>query len=260
MIDTHAHLDFENFDNDRESAIKRFFDDGGLAIINIGVDWDRNEKSLKIADKNNNIFASLGFHPEGEDFDLNEIEKYLKKNAKNSKVKAIGEIGLDYFHTKDKVKREFQKKLFIKQLEVAKSLSLPVVIHCREAYVDVLKIISVKKFREMKMVMNCFCGGIKETEDFLRFSNLKFSFTGNLTFLKEKDQLLKVVEKIPLEKIMVETDCPFLAPVPNRGKRNEPVYIRYVIEKIAEIKGLKFKKIENQTDKNAIEFFELKMV
>jgi len=268
MIDTHAHLDFKNFDDDRENVIKRFFDDGGKTIINIGVNWEGNNGSLEIAEKNENIFVSLGFHPEEEGLDLRKVENYLKEKAQNSKVKAIGEIGLDYFHTPkqtiqgvtvNKNRIEFQKKLFIKQLEVAKALDLPVVIHCRDAYADVLEIISKKKFQEMKMVMHCFCGGIKETEDFLKLPNLKFSFTGNLTFLKEDDELLKVVEKIPLKKIMVETDCPFLTPTPNRGKRNEPSYVKYVIEKIAEIKGLKSKRIENQTDKNAIEFFDIKV-
>jgi TatD DNase family protein len=260
MIDTHAHLDFEQFDEDRKDVIERFFVDNGKAIVNIGVDKKRNKKTLNIAENNTNIFAVLGFHPETEeDISLKEIEDFLIENCKNSKVKAIGEVGLDYFHCKKPREREFQKKLFTRQLQVAKKIDFPVVIHCRDAYEDLLEIISSDQFREMKMVMHCFCGGLKQTEKFLKFPNLNFSFTGNLTFLKEKDELLKVVEKIPLEKIMVETDCPFLAPVPNRGRRNEPRYVRYVIEKIAEIKGLKSKKIENQTDKNAIEFFELKM-
>lgn len=260
VIDTHAHLDFPQFDKDREKVIDDFFQNGGKFILNIGVDKERNQKTLEIAEKNEKIWAVLGFHPETEsEITELEIEEYLIDKVKNNpKVKAIGEIGLDYFHSRDNKKRDWQKKLFKKQLEIAKELNLPVVIHCRDAYQDLLKIISQEEFKKMKMVMHCFCGGLKETEEFLKFPNLKFSFTGNLTFLKEGDELLKVVEKIPLNRIMAETDCPFLAPAPNRGKRNEPSYVKYVIEKIAEIKNLDFKEVENQTDKNAIEFFHLK--
>jgi TatD DNase family protein len=258
MIDTHAHLDFPQFDKDREKVIKRFFDEKGKAILNIGVDKNRNQKTLEIAKNNKNVFAVLGFHPETEDeIDLKEVEEYLMDNSKNPKLKAIGEIGLDYFHTKDDKKRNWQKKLFDRQLKIAKKLDLPVVIHCRDAYQDLLRIISQKEFKNLKMVMHCFCGGLQETEEFLKFPNLKFSFTGNLTFLKKGDELLAVVDKIPLKRIMVETDCPFLAPVPNRGKRNEPGYVKYVIEKIAEIKKMDYKKIEKETDKNAVEFFDL---
>jgi TatD DNase family protein len=261
MIDTHAHLDFPQFDGDREEVIKRFFDGEGKFILNIGVDKERNQKTLEIAENNKNIFAVLGFHPEiEENIDLREVEYYLMENSNNPKLKAIGEIGLDYFHTKDDKKRIWQKKLFIKQLEITKKLDLPVVIHCRDAYRDLLKIISKKEFENLKMVMHCFCGALEEMERFLKFPNLKFSFTGNLTFLKEGDELLKVVKEIPLDRIMVETDCPFLAPVPHRGKRNEPAYVKYVIEKIAEIKKMDYKKIEKETDKNAVKFFGLKII
>jgi TatD DNase family protein len=259
MIDTHAHLDFPQFDKDRKKVIGDFFKNGGRAIINIGVDKERNEKTLSIARENENIFAVLGFHPETEkETTIQEIDDFLLEKAKNNpKVKAIGEIGLDYFHTKNNEKRAWQKKIFKKQLKIAKQLGLPVVIHCRDAYQDLLEIISSTNFWEMKMVVHCFCGDLKITERFLKFSNLKFSFTGNLTFLKKNDELLKVVKKIPLEKIMVETDCPFLAPVPNRGKRNESGYVQYVIQKIAEIKNLDYREVEKITDKNAINFFKL---
>ncbi len=258
MIDTHAHLDFPQFDKDREKVIEDFFKNGGRAILNIGVDKKRNQKTLLIAEKNEKIFAVLGFHPETEEkITLSEVEKYLIENSKNSKVVAIGEIGLDYFHTKNSKKREFQKKLFIKQLEIAKKLKLPVVVHCRDAYQDLLEIISLTEFKDLKIVAHCFCGDLKITESFLKFSNLKFSFTGNLTFLKEGAELLKVVKKIPLNKIMAETDCPFLAPVPNRGKRNEPSYVKFIIEKIAEIKEADFEEIEKIIDENTIQFFNL---
>lgn len=261
MIDTHAHLDFPQFDKDREKVINDFFENKGKAILNIGVDKKRNQKTLEIAEKNQNIFAVLGFHPETEEKTaIQEIEDFLSEKAKNNpKVKAIGEIGLDYFHSKEPEKREFQKQIFKKQLEIAKKLNLPVVIHCRDAYQDVFEIISDEKFEKLKIVMHCFSGGLKETELFLKLPNLNFSFTGNITFVKKEDELLRVVGKIPLERIMVETDCPFLAPVPNRGKRNEPQFVRFVIEKIGEVKGLSPQKVEKQTDKNAEEFFDIEI-
>lgn len=260
MIDTHAHLDFEQFDKDRKEVLKRFFDDGGFAIVTIGVDEDRIEKTLEIAESNEGVFAVVGFHPESQNLDLNQVEDCLKEKCKNIKVKAIGEIGLDYFHSDQKEEIEFQKKLFIKQLEIAKDLDLPVVIHCRDAYEDLLEIISRVNFSELKMVIHCFCGGKEEAEKFLKLPNLNFSFTGNITFVKNDDKLLQAVRAIPLKRIMAETDCPFLAPVPNRGKRNEPSFVKYVIKKIAEVKELRFKEIEKQTDQNAIDFFDLKIL
>jgi len=260
MIDTHAHLDFEQFDKDRKEVLKRFFDDGGVAIVTIGVDEDRIEKTLEIAENNEGIFAVVGFHPESQNLDLSQVEDCLKEKCKNIKVKAIGEIGLDYFHSDQKEEIEFQKKLFIKQLEIAEDLDLPVVIHCRDAYEDLLEIISRVNFRELKMVIHCFCGGKEEAEKFLKFPNLNFSFTGNITFVKNDDKLLRAVKVIPLKRIMAETDCPFLAPAPNRGKRNEPSFVKYVIKKIMEVKGLRFKEVEGQTDQNAIDFFDLKIL
>lgn len=261
MIDTHAHLDFPQFNKDRKKVINDFFENGGKAIFNIGVDKKRNQKTLEIAGENQNVFAALGFHPEIEkETTIQEIEDFLFEKAKNNpKVKAIGEIGLDYFHSKESKKREFQKQIFKKQLEIAKKLNLPVVIHCRDAYTDVFEIISDEKFEKLKIVMHCFSGGIEEAELFLELPNLSFSFTGNITFVKKDEELLDVIKKIPLNRIMAETDCPFLAPVPNRGKRNEPQFVRFVIEKIAEVKNLSFKEAEKQTDKNAGEFFDIEI-
>ncbi len=258
MIDTHAHLDFKQFEEDRKDVVVRFFDNGGQAILNVGVDKKRIAKTLEIVESYSKIFAIIGFHPsECEKVELGEVEKYLKEKCQHPKVRAIGEIGLDYFYINQEDNKKLQKKLFIKQLEIAKEFDLPVVIHCREAYGDLLKIISQAEFEGMSLVVHCFSGNLKEAERFLKFSNLKFSFTGNITFVKEGDELLKVVNKIPLDRIMAETDCPFLAPVPNRGKRNEPVYVKFVIEKIAEVKRMSFDVAEKIIDENAVDFFNL---
>ncbi len=264
MIDTHAHLDFENFDEDREEVISRFFiENNGKAIINIGVDFKRSLKSIKITNLHKNVFSSVGFHPEildqiGKLFSLEKIVKQLKELAQEKKVVAIGEIGLDYFHNV-KNKKE-QKELFIAQLEIAQKQELPVIIHCRDAYEDVYEIISKKRYADLKMVMHCYGGSIKQTQDFLTLKKMSFSFTGNITFSKKTDaEIFEVIRIIPIEKIMSETDCPFLAPTPMRGRRNEPAFVKFVIEKIAHIKECDLQDAERTLDQNAIDFFCLKI-
>ncbi len=263
MIDTHAHLDFENFKEDQKEVIERFFlNNQNGYIINIGVDFDRNLKSIELAEKHERIFSAIGFHPEVLDenhkvFCLKEAKLQLEKLATNMKVVAIGEIGLDYFHNSKN--KEKQKKLFVSQLDLALKLNLPVVIHCRDAYEDVFEIISQKKYINLNMVMHCFGANLKQTENFLTLKNLKFSFTGNTTFPKKEDtEIFKVIKTIPVERIMVETDCPFLAPNPHRGKRNEPLFVKEVIQKVAYLKECSFEEFRESVDRNAIDFFNLK--
>ncbi len=260
MIDTHTHLDFENFNEDRDDVIENFFKDNGRAIVSIGVNEERIQKTIEISKEYKNVFVSVGFHPEEienlENFD--DIEKYLKKVIKeNDKVVAIGEIGLDYFHSKKESEHQKQKELFEIQLKLAKELSLPVVVHCRDAYADMFEILSKEEYLEISKVLHCYCGEPEHTKRFSELKNLMFSFTGNITFVKDDNFLLESLKMIPIEKIMTETDCPFLAPVPQRGKRNEPKFVRYVIEKIAEVKKISAEKVEQQADQNAIDFFKL---
>lgn len=256
MIDTHAHLDFGNYDNDREDVIARFFDDNGKAIINVGCSERHIENSQRLASFYENIYFTVGIHPEEEDVDPEEVGGKIERFVKEKKAVAIGEIGLDYFHN-DKNKK-WQKGLFVSQLNVARKSGLPVIIHCRNAYDDVHEIISTEEYGSVKMVIHCYEGGVKETEKFLNLPNVWFSFTGNITFAKsESAEIFEIIRSIPLERIMVETDCPFLAPVPNRGKRNEPSFVRHVIDALAEARGLSAERVEEQTDQNAIGFFNL---
>ena len=259
MIDTHAHLDFKEFNEDRAEVIARFFKESGKAIVTVGVNKERNEKAVTLAQKNKAIFASLAYHPEEAEKISpqraeEELKKILEEKINKNKVVAIGETGLDYFHnTENKLK---QKILFEVQLELAKKYKLPTIIHCREAYEDVYNILKTKN--EDKKVIHCYGGNIKQTKKFLELANFWFSFTGNITFEKNTQaEIFEVVKMISLKKIMVETDAPFLAPVPYRGKRNEPVYVKEIIKKIAEIKKMDFKKVETITDQNAINFFKL---
>lgn len=262
MIDTHAHLDFENFDDDREEVIRRAFDSGVKAIINIGVDLKTSKKSIALAEGHENIFAAIGFHPHdaGEKLSLptdEDIEE-LKKMASHEKVRAIGEIGLDYFYYKDPEQIKQQKILFEKQLKMASALGLPVVIHCRTAWGDLFEIIL--KYKDIEFVLHCYSGEKADTEKFLELPNVYFSFSGNITFPKPADRaekLAEAVRMIPLERIMLDSDCPFLAPQAVRGKKNEPTNVRLIAEKIAEIKEISGERVDEITDLNAIKFFRI---
>jgi len=296
MIDTHAHLDFPEFDKDREEVIQRAFDNGVKKIINIGVDLGTSKKSIELAENHENIFAAVGFHPHtfnsveefpisnfqfpnNFQFPISKIQKYfeeLNNLAKNKKVIAIGECGLDYFsHTADPItieQKENQKKGFAAQLELAKELNLPVIAHCRDAWEDLYEIISkVRPFpsptirREIPQgqtlfVLHCYSGEKNDTEKFLELPNVYFSFSGNITYPKPADRaekLAEAVKMIPLERMMLDSDSPFLAPQSRRGKRNEPANVRHIAEKIAKIKGISSEEVEKTTDKNAILFFGL---
>jgi len=262
MIDTHAHLDFENFEEDREEVISRAFDNGVKKIINIGVDLETSKKSIALAEQHENIFAAVGFHPHDAEEILNSPSdddfEELKKLAKHKKVVAIGEIGLDYSRFGDTHQIEKQKELLLKQLKMASELNLPVVIHCREAWGDLFDIISNFKFQISNFQLHCYSGGKEDTEKFLELPNVNFSFSGNITYPKpanRAEKLAEAVRMIPLDRIMLDSDSPFLAPQAMRGKRNEPAYIRYIVEKIAEIKGISGAEVERITDLNAIKFF-----
>lgn len=274
MIDTHAHLDFKDFDEDREEVILRFFEGGGKAIVNVGVDLERNRKSIEIARAHERVFASVGLHP---DFFTKHEACSAKHNwagelgdlAKNEKVVAIGETGLDYFRiaqdNSEEIKKN-QKDGFVAQIEIAKELGLPVIVHCREAWEDLYKIIAASSKVGIpqgqtltKFVLHCYSGNKNDTGRFLKLSNAYFSFSGNITYPKPAErarQFEEVIKMVSLDKIMLDSDAPFLAPQEFRGKRNEPAYVRHIAEKIAAIKQISGKEVERVTDKNARKFFD----
>ncbi|MFA7209514.1 MAG: TatD family hydrolase [Parcubacteria group bacterium] len=273
MIDTHSHLDDKQFDGDREEAISRAFYGGVEKIINVGADLESSERSVGLAGGNENIFAAVGLHPHI----FNQVGEFsknihsLKELAADKKVVAIGEVGLDYFsHTGEKIteaQKKNQRKGFSAQLELARELDLPVIIHCRaskdepeDAYADALRVFksSHHPFRDMRIVFHCYGGGLEFTKKILlEETDTFFSFTGNITYAKAGSETIEVLKVIPLERIMLETDCPYLAPVPHRGKRNEPAYVAYVKEKIAEIKEISVKEVDRVTTENARLFFKL---
>lgn len=264
MIDTHAHLDFPDFDKDREDVIRRAFDNGVKKIVNVGVDLKTSKKSIDLAENYENIFATVGYHPHdaGDALEAASEDDFskLKKLASHRKVVAIGEVGLDYSRTRGASQIERQKKLLTKQLDIANDLKLPVVVHCRDAWDDLYEIIANYNLKNTKFVLHCFSGDKNITEKFLDLPRVFFSFSGNITYpkpMERAENYSEVIKLIPLDRLMLDSDSPYLAPQAERGKRNEPLYIRYIAEKIAEIKEISVQEVEIVTDKNAMKFFGL---
>jgi len=266
-IDTHAHLNFRAFDHDFHEAIVRARKANVGAIINVGSNYKTSLKAIEIAKTNENVFAAVGLHPiharpegfipsgvEGSRGDKDEVfseEKYLKL-AKRKQVVAIGETGLDYYY--DKSNALLQKEVFLRFLNLSQRVSKPVIIHCREAGEDLLPILMAEK-DEIRGVLHCF----QEDWSFARVVldiGFYLSFTGLITFSKNRTTE-EVIREAPLERILIETDSPYLTPEPHRGKRNEPAYVIEVAKKIAEIKKIPLEKIEAQTTQNAKELFKL---
>lgn len=250
MIDTHAHLNFKNFNDDLNEVIEKSFEKGVERIIIPGSTLKESREAINIAEENENIFAAAGIHPEDLDgtLDLPKIEEL----ARSEKVVAIGETGLDYSypHTKSEDAKKKQGELLKEHIELAEKLNLPLILHNRDSDEDFYEII--KDFRG-KAVVHCYTSTLDFAKRILDLGYM-ISFTGIITFDKTGN-LEKVIKEIPLEKIMVETDAPYLAPVPYRGKRAEPWMVSEVIQKIADIKGLSFKEVDQKTTTTAKKFF-----
>lgn len=304
LIDTHAHVNFNAYSEDSEEVIRRALKED-IWLVNVGSQYSTSKRAVEFAGKfSHGVFAAIGLHPIHlkeqkikeeidplEEFEFEtrpevfDYEEY-KKLAQDSKVVAIGEVGLDYYHLPEKnreAEREKQKENFIKHLKLASELNKPVIIHCREAHSDVIEILKnfychpefvsgSKKLDEMpKQVENEFSASKRHDNGILRgvvhsfggrwsqaqeYFELGFliGFNGLITFARDYD---KVIKNASLERILIETDCPYLTPIPHRGKRNEPSYVRYVAEKIAEIKEISFEEVAEATTKNAKELFKI---
>ncbi|MFH1049955.1 MAG: TatD family hydrolase [bacterium] len=255
MIDTHAHIDFEAFDEDRSDMIQRAFDNGVEYIIIPGVEPKNFEKLLGLTETNDRLFCGMGVHPHNALDADDEVFKKIIGNTANEKVKAIGETGIDYFY--DFAPKDVQKNVFRKHLHIAKETGLPVIVHNRDADDDVLGIIKEEQNGSLKGVLHCFSSPLETMEKALDLG-FNISFTGNITF--KKSQLDEVIEKTPLDSIMLETDSPFMTPVPNRGKRNEPANVKFIAQKIATIKSISIDEVIAMTSKTAKLFFKLSML
>lgn len=261
-IDVHSHLHFKDFDNDRQEVLDLMNKDG-IATIAIGTDYEESKKAIKLAEENENIYATIGFHPADNSIEVFDYEKYLEL-AKHKKVLAIGECGLDYFHhTKDK---DEQVRLFKDHIRIACEVNKPLMLHVRpkegmDAYNDAIEILKEEKNLSAQVGKNpnlrgnfhFFVGDLETTRRVLELG-FTVSFSGVITFVKD---YIDVVKFVPLEMMHAETDSPYVAPVPFRGKRNSPLYVKSIVEKIAEIKGLNIDDVKVQLIKNAKEMFDI---
>lgn len=253
-VDTHAHLTFPEFEIDLPEVIQRAKAANIEAIINIALDEEAIQKSLRIAaDYPNFVFNAAGLHPHDASQWHDDSYGHLKEISSKHKIVAIGETGLDYHYKLSPI--EQQQKVFRLCLQLAQELDIPAVIHSREASKDTLNIIREENRGNLKGVLHCFAGDMELGRAALDMG-LYISFTGNITFPKA-DNLREAAKQIPLERLMVETDCPFLAPQEFRGKRNEPAYVVKVAEKIAQVKGLSVEKVAIATTRNARALFGL---
>ena len=251
FVDVHAHLCDEKFNN-LEEIVENAKREKVEKIISASYNFASCEKNLEIAENFENVFITVGIHPENVDEIEEDYLKKIKDMVKNKKVVAIGEIGLDY-HWRDDNK-DLQKRIFIEQIELANGLDLPIVVHCRDAIGDTLQIL--KEYTpKRESLMHCYGGSIESAKEFMKLG-FSFSFGGVVTF-KNARNVQEVVKNIPLEKIMLETDCPYMSPEPFRGKINEPKNIPIIAEKIAELKNIENIKIEEITTKNSEKMFKI---
>lgn len=293
MIDTHAHLNFKAFKDDYHEVIKRCFEKGITAVINVGSNYETSQQAIEIAKKFPHCYAAVGLHPiHVKDEEFNQQKYYSLIRANRRIVKAIGETGLDFYRNleiknkNDEIKN-LQEKVFKKHIELAREFNLPVILHCRgaspersrgkvsdsfraksrdqfHAYQDLLNIIQINIQRKSASsppksalgVLHCFSANWLIAQKFINLGFL-IGFTGIISFDNCDDYLLEVVKKTPLEKILIETDAPYLAPEPYRGQRCEPWQVKFTAQKIAEIKKITIEKVIKKTTKNAKKLFKL---
>lgn len=256
MIDTHAHIDGEAFEDDFEQIITSAQMDGVQKIVIPGIEPKRFERILSLCKTHDMLFCGLGIHPHNASDVTKEILEYISDESKaNSNVVAIGECGLDYFY--DFHPRDIQIESFSSQLKIAKENKLPVIVHNREADEDILDVITKEQDGNLSGVFHCFSSSLETMEKALDL-NFHISFTGNITF--KKTDLSEQVKKVPLNRLLLETDSPYMTPVPHRGKRNEPKFVRKIAEKIAEIKSIDINEVIDMTTQNALRLFRLSIL
>ena len=286
LIDTHAHINFNVFKKDGDKVIKRALDEN-IWVINVGAQYSTSRRAVEYAEKyKEGVYAMVGLHPshvykktkkedewekaEEREFEEFDVDKYIKL-LENSKTVAVGEIGLDYYDNISEEEKDKQKQIFIEQVELAQQMNKPISLHCRKAYDDLIELLTMfsagcahcphsclSRQSEaeadapgLKGVVHCFMGRWSQAEKLMEMG-FYISFNGLITYARDYD---KVIEKMSLDRIVLETDAPYLTPEPHREERNKPAYVKYVAEKIAEIKKIKFEQVAEQTTRNARELF-----
>jgi TatD DNase family protein len=251
LFDTHVHLNDEQFSDDLDEVIERAKEAGVEKMVVVGFDRPTIEKAIKLVDQYDFLYASIGWHPvDAIDMTEDDLE-WIETLTAHPKVVAIGEIGLDYHW--DKSPKDVQKEVLRKQIRLAKKVKLPIIIHNREATQDILEILKEEGAHEVGGIMHCFSGSVETARECINM-NFYISLGGPVTF-KNAKKPKEVAAEIPLEKLLIETDCPYLAPHPYRGKRNEPALVKLVAEQIAELKGISYEEVAQKTMENAQKLF-----
>jgi TatD DNase family protein len=254
LTDSHTHLNAEQFNEDQDEVIQRALDAGVTRIVNVGFNRETIPSSIALAERYDFIYSTVGWHPvDAIDMRPGDLE-WIEELCKHEKVVAIGEIGLDYYW--DKSPKDVQQRVFREQIRLARKLGMPIVIHNRDAHQDILHILKEEKAEEVGGIMHCFSGSWETAKQCLDM-NFHISFGGPVTF-KNARQPKEVLAQVPLDRLLIETDAPYLTPHPFRGKRNETGYVRLVAETAAEIRGLTLEEIAVITTNNAIRLLGLK--
>jgi len=252
IFESHAHYDDEAFNEDRDRLLSSMRDNGVEYIVNVSADFESIDPIYELTQKYDFVYGTVGVHPGAAKNMTQERFEYLKKAALRDKVVAIGEIGLDYYWEKEEVQKATQKEWFVKQLQLAKDVNKPVIIHSREAAADTLDIMK-QEWADRKAVIHCYSYSAEMAKIYAKMGYY-FGIGGVLTY-KNARTLVETVEYVPIEQLLLETDCPYLPPVPNRGKRNDSSNLRFVAEKIAEIKNMSYDAVVEITEQNAKRFF-----
>lgn len=251
-FDTHAHYDSGAFSKDRTALLQQMPQHGIEFILNPGCDLETSETAVALADQFSHVYAAVGVHPNDCAAYTPEVEEGLRQLAAHPKVKAIGEIGLDY-HWQDNPPPEHQKTVFRRQMELAQELDLPVIVHDREAHAHCLEI--VREYPQVTGVYHCYSGSLEDAKTLVKLGWM-LSFTGVVTYPNARKSL-EVLQWLPMDRIMIETDAPYLTPTPHRGKRNDSSYVHLVAQTIAEVKGLSLEECARTTTENGRRFFNI---
>lgn len=253
IFDTHAHYDDEAFDEDREALLESLSQNGISHIVNIGASIETTKNTIELTDKYDFIYGAAGVHP-SETAELNEENfAWLREVLKLPKIVAVGEIGLDYYW--DTPDRQIQRIWFERQMELAKEVGKPMVIHSRDAAKETFDMIVAAGGKDIGGVIHCYSSSLEMAKEYVKLG-FYIGIGGVLTF-KNAKKLKEVVEYIPMEHIVLETDCPYLSPEPNRGKRNSSLNLSYVVETIAQIKGMEYEEVAQKTNQNAKALYRL---
>jgi len=253
LFDSHAHIHDEQFDADREQVINRALENGITGIINVGTCMATSAQAVALAKQYEGIYAAVGIHPHDAEGVLETDYEQLAAWSKQDKVVAIGEIGLDYHY--DLAIRDTQRAVFVRQLDVARQMDMPFIIHDRDAHRDIMDIIR-SEGKGLRGVLHCFSGSLEMAKEVIKLG-LYISIAGPVTF-KNAAKLPEIVASVPLDRMLIETDCPYLTPHPYRGKRNEPAYVRIVAEQVASLRGLELSALAKATSDNVKRLFKIK--